>query len=288
MEALSPQDMSFLEIENDVNHMHIGSVGIFEGPPPSAEELLEGIEAKLHLVPRYRQRVRYPPLRLGPAVWIDDPHFNLAYHVRRTALASPGGEDELRTLVGRVMSQQLDRTRPLWEMWVAEGLEDGRWALVSKAHHCMVDGVSATDLLSVLLDAEREPVRAPAPRWTPRPEPSSADLLAQPLARRLASPANAAGRDPRPGPRTPARGTAGAGHAQGHRGDARPAARRSAELAERADRSSPPVGLGPRSALRCQDDPRGARRHDQRRRAGGDLPAASPTCCCPAARTPRS
>jgi diacylglycerol O-acyltransferase len=193
MEPLSPQDMSFLDIEDDVNHMHIGSVGIFEGPPPSPEELFSGIESKLHLVPRYRQRVRYPPLRLGPAVWIDDPHFSLAYHVRRTALASPGGECELRALVGRVMSQQLDRHRPLWEMWVAEGLDDGRWALLSKVHHCMVDGVSATDLMAVLLDSEREPVRGPVPRWTPRPEPSAADLLAQPLARRLTSPANAIG-----------------------------------------------------------------------------------------------
>ncbi len=191
MEPLSTQDASFLEIEDDVSHMHIGSVGIFEGPPPTPDEVLEGVESKLHLVPRYRQKVRYPPLHLGPPVWIDDPHFKVAYHVRRTALASPGGEDELRTLVGRVMSQQLDRTRPLWEMWVAEGLEDGRWALVSKVHHCMVDGVSATDLLSVLLDSEREPNHAPSPRWTPHPEPSSAEMLAQPLARRLTSPADA-------------------------------------------------------------------------------------------------
>ncbi|MDQ6744505.1 MAG: wax ester/triacylglycerol synthase family O-acyltransferase [Actinomycetota bacterium] len=191
MEPLSAQDASFLEIEDDVSHMHIGSVGIFEGPPPTGEELLEGVGAKLHLVPRYRQKVRYPPLHAGPPVWIDDPHFHLEYHVRRTALPSPGGEEELRTLVGRVMSQQLDRSKPLWEMWIAEGLGDGRWALVSKVHHCMVDGVSATDLLSVLLDSEREPARGSAPRWTPRPEPSAGDLLAQPLARRLASPINA-------------------------------------------------------------------------------------------------
>ncbi len=193
MDPLSPQDTSFLEIENDVNHMHIGSAGIFEGPPPSPEELFAGLESKLHLVPRYRQKVRYPPLHAGPPVWIDDPHFNLTYHVRRTALAAPGGEQELRTLVGRVMSQQLDRARPLWEMWVAEGLGGGRWALVSKTHHCMVDGVSATDLLAVMLDSEREPTRLPVQPWTPRPEPSAADLLAQPLARRLVSPANAVG-----------------------------------------------------------------------------------------------
>ncbi len=185
MDPLSPLDASFLDIENDVNHMHIGSVGIFEGPPPSKSDICSAVGAKLHLVPRYRQKVRYPPLRVGPPVWIDDPHFNLDYHVRRTALAAPGGEDELRTLIGRVMSQQLDRTKPLWELWAAEGLGNGRWALVSKTHHCMVDGVSATDLLSVLLDAERDPVRPPAPRWTPEPEPSASELIAQPLARRL-------------------------------------------------------------------------------------------------------
>jgi diacylglycerol O-acyltransferase / wax synthase len=203
METLSPQDASFLDVENDVNHMHIGSVGVFEAPAPSRGEMCAAVESKLHLVPRYRQKVRYPPLRLGPPVWIDDTHFNLDYHVRRTALASPGGEEELRTLVGRVMSQQLDRAKPLWEMWVAEGLGGGRWALISKVHHCMVDGVSGTDLLAVLLDAEREPTRAPPPRWVPDPEPSAADLLAQPLARRLASPldALAAGRELVRGPR---------------------------------------------------------------------------------------
>ena len=128
---------------------------------------------------------------VGPPVWIDDPYFNLDYHVRRTALPSPGGEDELRALVGRVMSQQLDRSKPLWELWAAEGLGDGRWALVSKTHHCMVDGVSATDLLSVLLDAERDPIRAPTPRWTPAPAPSASEMLAEPLARRLVSPVGA-------------------------------------------------------------------------------------------------
>ena len=122
MQELSPLDASFLHVENEVTHMHIGSVGVFEGPAPSRDEMLEGVESKLHLVPRYRQRVRFPPLRLAPPVWVDDSHFNLEYHVRRTALASPGGEDELRVLVGRVMSQQLDRSKPLWEMWVAEGL----------------------------------------------------------------------------------------------------------------------------------------------------------------------
>jgi diacylglycerol O-acyltransferase len=188
MDSLSAQDASFLNVEDEVSHMHIGSAGIFEGPPPSREELLAAVEGKLHLVPRYRQKVRLPPFHVGPPVWIDDTHFNLDYHVRRTALASPGGEDELRALVGRIMSQQLDRTKPLWEMWVAEGLGAGRWALISKTHHCMVDGVAATDLLSVLLDAERAPARDPAPTWHPTPEPSRVELTARPLVHRLSSP----------------------------------------------------------------------------------------------------
>src|SRR5436309_11086148 len=191
MDPLSAQDASFLHIEDEVSHMHIGSAGIFEGPAPTREELCAAVEGKLHLVPRYRQKVRFPPLRVGPPVWLDDPHFNLDYHVRRTALASPGGPDELRTLMGRVMSQQLDRTKPLWEMWVAEGLGGGRWALISKVHHCMVDGVSATDLLAVLLDAEREPKPQPPTPWKPNSEPSLGDLVAQPLARRIASPLDA-------------------------------------------------------------------------------------------------
>ncbi len=188
MDPLSAQDASFLNIEDEVSHMHIGSIQIFEGPSLSREELLAGIESKLHLVPRYRQRVRFPPLRVGPPVWVDDRHFNLDYHVRRTALASPGSDSELRALVGRVMSQQLDRTKPLWEMWVAEGLDDGRWAIVGKTHHCMVDGVSGTDLLAVLLDSERKPTRTSGPRWIPDPEPSTREMIVEPLARRVVSP----------------------------------------------------------------------------------------------------
>lgn len=185
---MSPLDTSFLHIEDAVTHMHIGSVGLFEGPPPGADEIPAAIEGRLPLVPRYRQKVAFVPLALGRPVWVDDPHFNLDYHVRRTALPSPGGDQELRNLVGRVMSQQLDRAKPLWELWVAEGLDEGRWALISKSHHCMVDGVSATDLLSVLLDSEREP-HAPVPdAWHPDREPNPAELVAQALARRAASP----------------------------------------------------------------------------------------------------
>ena len=132
-------------------------------PRPGRTTVRAAIAAKLHLVPRYRQRVRFPPLALARPIWVDDSHFHLDYHVRRTALPAPGGDEELRNLVGRVMAQKLDRSKPLWEMWLAEGLGDGRWALVSKVHHCMVDGVSGTDLLSVVFDCERRSPPAEIP-----------------------------------------------------------------------------------------------------------------------------
>jgi diacylglycerol O-acyltransferase / wax synthase len=202
MQTMSHVDASFLHVEDAVSHMHIGPVGIFEGPAPGPGEVPAAIAARLPAVPRYRQKVAFVPLDLGRPVWVDDPHFNLDYHIRRTALPSPGGDEELRNLVGRVMSQQLDRSKPLWELWVVEGLDEGRWALISKVHHCMVDGVAASDLLSVLLDSERDP-GPPAPdAWTPGPEPSPAELVARALAERAASPyeglraALAAVRDP--------------------------------------------------------------------------------------------
>src|SRR5262249_38591870 len=132
MERLSPLDASFLHVEDRVSHMHIASVAVFEGPEPPFSELLAMIRSNLALVPRYRQVVRFVPLRLGRPVWVDDVHFDLDYHVRHTAVPTPGGDEELRNLVGRVMSQSLDRTRPLWEMWAVQGLSDGRWALLSK------------------------------------------------------------------------------------------------------------------------------------------------------------
>ena len=155
METMSTLDASFLHVEDAVSHMHMGSVGIFEGPAPPQDVVLAAVAGKLHLVPRYRQRVHFPPLALARPIWVDDSHFHLDYHVRRTALPAPGGDEELRNLVGRVMAQKLDRSKPLWEMWIAEGFGDDRWALVNKLHHCMADGVSGIDLLSVVFDVER-------------------------------------------------------------------------------------------------------------------------------------
>ncbi len=188
MQTMSSLDASFLHVEDAVTHMHLGSVGIFEGPAPGPEEVPAAIAARLPLVPRYRQKVAFVPLALARPAWIDDPHFDLSYHVRRTGLPAPGGEPELRRLVGRVMSQQLDRAKPLWEIWVVEGLDDGRWALISKTHHCMVDGISATDILSVLLDASRDERPDTSDDWKPESEPSSAEVLARSVAGRARSP----------------------------------------------------------------------------------------------------
>ncbi len=188
MDALSSLDASFLYIENEFNHMHVAVVGIFEGPPPGSKEVEEMISSKLHLVPRYRQKVRFVPFDIGRPVWSDDHHFNLKYHVRHTALPAPGSEEQLRTLVGRVMSQQLDRAKPLWEVWVVEGLEDESWALLTKTHHCMVDGVSGSDLLSVLLDDAPDTEHPPNREWEPEARPSGRSLLVHSLADGLRAP----------------------------------------------------------------------------------------------------
>ncbi len=175
-ERLSPLDASFLHVEDSVSHMHIGSVSIMEGPPPAYEALRDMLESKLPAVRRYRQTVRRVPLELGRPVWADDPYFSIDYHLRHTALPAPGNEGQLRNLVGRIMAQQLDRNRPLWEMWMVEGLPDGRWAIVSKVHHCMVDGVSGSDLLGLILDATPRPAPLEHVPWIPALPPSGWEL----------------------------------------------------------------------------------------------------------------
>ena len=187
-DRLSPLDASFLHIEDHVSHMHIASVAIFEGPPAPFVDIVAMVDAKLDLVPRYRQKVKFVPLELGRPVWVDDPHFNIEYHVRHTALPSPGGESELRKLVGRVMSQQLDRSKPLWEIWVVEGLEDGRWAMLSKTHHALVDGVAGTDLLAVVMDLSPETTRPEHSKWVPRPMPTGLELMVDALENIVRSP----------------------------------------------------------------------------------------------------
>ena len=188
VDRMSPLDATFLHIEDSVSHMHIASVGIFEGPAPAFADIVAMIESKLSLVPRYRRVVRHVPLELGRPLWVDDPHFNIDYHLRHTALPSPGGEDELRKLVGRVMSQPLDRSKPLWEIWIVEGLEDGHWALLAKTHHAMVDGVSGTELLALMLDVSPDPVTPVAVDWRPESAPTGVQLAAQASLELLRSP----------------------------------------------------------------------------------------------------
>ena len=154
MERMGSLDAVFVAAEDAVNHLHIGSVGIFAGPPPSHDEVRALVASKLQLVPRYRQRVREAPMSIGRPMWVDDVHFDLDYHLRATAPPPHADGDPLERLVGRVMSQPLDRRRPLWEMWVIDGLTDDRWAVVSKVHHCMVDGIAGTDLLGVVMDTD--------------------------------------------------------------------------------------------------------------------------------------
>lgn len=189
-DRLTGLDTSFLHLERAGAHMHVASAIVFDGSPPPHEEFRDQIESRLHLVPRFRQKLRFVPFDQGRPVWVDDPFLNLDYHVRRTALPAPGSEEQLRNLAARIFSQQLDRTKPLWELWLVEGLEDGRFAVIGKSHHALVDGVSGVDITTVLFDLEPEPEEPPLrpPKWAPRPEPTDLDLLADALRERATSP----------------------------------------------------------------------------------------------------
>jgi len=180
LDRLTPVDASFLHQEGPVSHMHIGGLTIVEGPPPTMDEFLEQIRRRLHLVPRYRHKLAHTALDSGRPVWVDDPSFNLEYHVRHTALPAPGGRDQLQDLTARIFSQQLDRSKPLWEMWIIEGLEDNRFALITKTHHSLIDGIAGVDLATVLFDLSPDPPPVASDRrpWQPHPEPGTVHLLA--------------------------------------------------------------------------------------------------------------
>ena len=179
-DRLSPLDASFLHLEDATSHMHVGGALVFAGDPPAYDRLLAHIDARLVLVPRYRQRLAQVPLAQARPRWIDDEHFDLRYHVRHTALPAPGSETELQVLAGRVFSHHLRRDRPLWEMWLVEGVERDRFAIFSKTHHALVDGISGLDILSVLF----APEPAESGPWRPRPAPSNAGLLVEALLER--------------------------------------------------------------------------------------------------------
>ncbi|HXI94790.1 MAG TPA: wax ester/triacylglycerol synthase family O-acyltransferase [Candidatus Acidoferrum sp.] len=180
LDRLTPVDASFLHQEGPVSHMHIGGLTIVEGPPPTMDEFLEQIRRRLHLVPRYRHKLAHTALDSGRPVWVDDPSFNLEYHVRHTALPAPGGREQLQDLTARIFSQQLDRSKPLWEMWIIEGLEDNRFALITKTHHSLIDGIAGVDLATVLFDLSPDPPAVASDRrpWQPHPEPGTVHLLA--------------------------------------------------------------------------------------------------------------
>jgi WS/DGAT/MGAT family acyltransferase len=197
-ERLTVLDNTFLITESKTNHMHVAGTATYEaGSLRTAtggidvRRIRSYVESRLHLIPRYRQVLAYTPLE-GHPVWVDDQHFNIEYHVRHTSLPRPGDEDQLKGLSGRVMSQQLDRSKPLWEMWVVEGLEGGdRFAIVSKIHHCMVDGMSSVDLLAVLLTIEPTDHADPPVRWVPRPMPTWWQMLRAEASRRARTPLEA-------------------------------------------------------------------------------------------------
>ena len=192
-ERLSPADVSFLTMETATTPMHVGGVAVFDLPADGFdyERLVELIGARIGLVPRFRQKVRSVPGRLANPVWVDDTDFDIAYHVRRSALPKPGTQAQLQDLVGRLQSRLLDRDRPLWEIYLVEGLKDGRVAIITKTHHAMVDGVSAIDLGTVLLDVDAVPRQVPEDDWVARKQPGAAGLVAGAVLDLIARPTDA-------------------------------------------------------------------------------------------------
>jgi diacylglycerol O-acyltransferase / wax synthase len=177
VDRMSPTDASFYYAESENTPLHVGSVAVFDGPPPSYGDVVRLLLGKMPQVPRYRQRVRAVPMNLGLPMWVDDPHFQILYHVRHTAVPSPGSDEQLRNLAGRVLGQRLDMAKPLWEVWLVEGLENGRWAIISKVHHCMVDGIAGTDLMQLIFDVDPNAEHPEPKDWSPQRDPSGLGLL---------------------------------------------------------------------------------------------------------------
>ncbi|HEX9353901.1 MAG TPA: wax ester/triacylglycerol synthase family O-acyltransferase [Streptosporangiaceae bacterium] len=177
MERMSTLDAGFFYVEHDNVPMHLGSLALFEGPAPTYEELTRLIAAKLPRVPRYRQVVRTMPLEVLRPMWVDDEHFEIGHHVRHAAVPAPGGKRQVRELAARIFATRLDRARPLWEAWLLEGLKGGRWAILSKVHHCVVDGIGGNDLMTAIFDITPD-AECPAPAaWAPEPVPDMLDLM---------------------------------------------------------------------------------------------------------------
>jgi WS/DGAT/MGAT family acyltransferase len=182
-EHLSALDTSFLEFERSGTPMNVAVVAVLDGEPLigpggglAVERIRDYVDSRLHLLPRYRQRLGFTPIRRQP-IWLDDHRFNLHYHLRHACIPRPGGEVELKEFAGQILSQPLDRSRPLWELWLVEGLRDGRFAMLAKAHHCMVDGIAGVEILQALLRPSPDTHTEPPPRWLPQPRPTFAQLL---------------------------------------------------------------------------------------------------------------
>ena len=190
-DRLTALDSTFLHLEDhSAAHMHVASVMVFEGEAPTLQELVDHVLGRLHLVPRYRQRLAYVPFEQGRPVWADDPHFNPYYHIRHTALPKPADDAALKRLAGRLFSQRLDRSKPLWEIWLVQNMSRGRFALVAKTHHALVDGISGVDITTVLFDTAREPSpTGPVTPWSAKPLPGPAKLLGEALIERSTVPA---------------------------------------------------------------------------------------------------
>ncbi|MCW2741569.1 MAG: putative Acyltransferase [Blastococcus sp.] len=188
MDRMSALDAGFFFAESENTPMHVGSVAVFEGPAPTYGDVVRLLLSKLPQVPRYRQRVRPVPMQLGRPLWVDDPHFQILYHVRHTAVPGPGSDEQLRNLAGRVLGQRLDMAKPLWELWLVEGLADNRWAIISKVHHCMVDGVAGSDLMQLMFDLDPDATHEAPKDWTPRRAPSGPALAVGALTEAVAHP----------------------------------------------------------------------------------------------------
>jgi diacylglycerol O-acyltransferase len=188
VDRMSALDASFFFAESENTPMHVGSVAVFDGPAPTYGDVVRLLLSKMPLVPRYRQRVREVPMQLGRPLWVDDPHFQILYHVRHTAVPRPGSDEQLRNLAGRVLGQRLDMSKPLWELYLVEGLAEDRWAIISKVHHCMVDGIAGTDLMQLMFDLEPDATHDEPADWTPQRSPSTLSVVAQTAADTFAHP----------------------------------------------------------------------------------------------------
>ena len=187
-ERLSAQDASFLYAESPVAHMHVGSLAIIENKGWSEEDINAHFERRLHLVPRFRKKLAWVPAQQGRPVWVDDPHFDIRFHLRYTGLPRGGGEREALRLMGRIISRPLDRMRPLWEMWLFD-LPENRLGVIQKTHHCLIDGISGVDVGTVILDLSANPPGAePPPPWQPNAPPKRSRLLLDALYERWTQP----------------------------------------------------------------------------------------------------